>query len=240
MRYFETSHTKSITKNKFMIHPLIKKSSFAETITLLNSGTNAIKPQKILWYPACGNDFRVLHHPVTNNLSIDADFYILNDSNNYEEEVMTQVDNNPNFDCTSYRIKFPDLPPTAICCYKKIAFDNGYVRARKNVLFLWGISFEQLLEIFIQKKSKIETIFIKRFNDPRINEEISNTMNVLNTKYYINSFYKIGFPIKDYYADRLTFARNHNLRLCQYSSYQNFGQENMDSMENVFVFERAN
>jgi hypothetical protein len=222
-----------------MLHPLIRKSSFAETIHLLNNGTNAFKSQKILWYPACGEDFRVLHHPVCNNVSINNDICILNDTDNCEDDVVNFINNHPEFECiNNYEINFPDLPSQFQCYYKSIVFDNGYVRSTKNVLFLWGVSFDQLLELFINKTSKIDTIFIKRFNDLRISEDISNTMNILSTKYYINNFYAFGFATAEEYNESLIFARNNNLRLCQYSSYENFGNENIKAIQNVFVFER--
>ncbi len=222
-----------------MLKYLIRKSSFADTIHLLNNGTNAFKSRKILWYPACGSDFRVLHHPVCNNVSINNDICILNDTSNYEEEVHNEINNNPNFECiNNFEIKFPDLPTNFKCYCKTIVFDNGYIRSKKDVLFLWGVSFEQLLEIFTSNSSKIDTIFIKRFNDIRIEEDISNTMGNLNTKYYINNFYKFGYATAEDYKEILIFARNNNLKLRQYSSYENFGQENLEIMQNVFVLER--
>jgi hypothetical protein len=222
-----------------MINNLIRKSSFADTIHLLNNGTNVFKSKKILWYPACGSDFRVLHHPVCNNVSINNDICILNDTSNYEEDVYNEINNNPNFECiNNFEIKFPDLPANFKCYYKTIVFDNGYIRYSKDVLFLWGVSFEQLLEMFTSNSSKIHTIFIKRFNNIRIDEDISNTMDILSTKYYINDFKHHGFPKSDEYTQKLIFARNNNLKLRQYSSYENFGQENLEMMQNVFVFER--
>jgi hypothetical protein len=222
-----------------MMHPLIRKSSFAETIHRLNNGTNTMSNQKILWYPACGDDFRVLHHPVFNNVSINNDICILNDTSNLEEAVVNLINNNPDFEyINSYEINFPDLPSQYRCYYKSIVFDNGYVRSRKNALFLWGVSFEQLFELFNNNASKIDTIFIKRFNDLRITEEISNTMEILSTKYYINNFYTSGFANIEDYNESLVFARNNNLKLCQYSSYENLGHENLDVIQNVFVFER--
>jgi hypothetical protein len=222
-----------------MINNLIRKSSFADTIHLLNNGTNVFKSKKILWYPACGSDFRVLHHPVCNNVSINNDIFILNDTGNYEEDIIDNINNNPNFKCkNNFEIKFPDLPANFKCYYKTIIFDNGYIRSSKDVLFLWGVSFEQLLEMFTSNSSKIHTIFIKRFNDIRIDEDISNTMENLNTKYYINNFKKFGYATAEDYKEILIFARNNNLKLRQYSSYENFGQENLEMMQNVFVFER--
>jgi len=220
--------------------PLIRKSSFVDTIRLLSTGTNTLSPSRILWYPGCGDDFRVLHHPVTNNLSINPNFFIFNDQQNYEAEILALTNNNPNFECTSYQLNFPDLPFWTQCYYKRFIFNNGYVREIKKVIFLWNMPFDQILDILLQNESIIETIFIKRFNDDRIEENISNTMNQLNTKYYINSFYQTGFSSAEYYENRRVFAENNNLRLCQYSSYSNFGNQDINSVENVFVFESKN
>ena len=50
---------------------------------------------------------------------------------------------------------------------------------------------------------------------------------------------KGNFTVKsDEYTQKLIFARNNNLKLRQYSSYENFGQENLEMIQNVFVFER--
>lgn len=113
--------------------PQIKKNSFALSVKNLSVGMESFKPLKLLWYPACGYDFRVLHHSCTNNISVQSDFFILSDLNCWENEFNIII-NQEGFNIQeSEKINFQDLPEDSECYYKTIRFNNGHVNFTKKL-----------------------------------------------------------------------------------------------------------
>jgi len=216
--------------------PQIKISSFIKTLQLLSWGNTSIKPLKLLWYPACGSDFRVLHHSVTNNISVQSDFFIFNDLNDFEDEMLLCT-LDAGFSTEEYvEIQFPDLP-NVLCIYKSILFQKNDIKFIKKGLFLWGLDTHELFTKFVVAKIKIESIFIKRSAHQIFEEGLQKTMRLLNTRYFINSFYHSGINSAQYH-EALNFAREKNLLLCLHSCYENIGNKNVDNLEYVFVFEK--
>jgi len=144
-----------------MILPQIKRQSFALSVKNLSLGVGNFKPLKLLWYPACGYDFRILHHPSTNNVSVQSDFFILSDLNNWNNEFNNIIEQEGFSILDSVKINFDDLPEEVECYYIKIHFDNGHINFTKRLLLIWNISNERLINIFQEILDfKLETIFL--------------------------------------------------------------------------------
>ncbi len=223
-----------------MILPQIKKKSFASSVKNLTVGVGNLKPLKLLWYPACGYDFRVLHHSSTNNISIQSEFFILSDLNNWDNEFDNIIEQEGFNIQESEKIIFDDLPEEVECYYKTIHFENGYINFTKRLLLIWNISNERLIKIFQEIEDfKLETIFLKRHNDVQLTDNISEIMQQFSTRYYINSFYSCGLINNQLYQHAIDFARDQNLYLRAINGYQGVGKSEANSLEFVFTFERV-
>ncbi len=224
-----------------MMLPHIRRNSLLNTLQNLSIGLNNFNSMKLLWYPACGNDFRVLHHIVSNNIYVENDFFILSDMNNFEDDVLNTIAENNFFDIKeNILINFPDLPNNVNCTYKEIKFHNGYNSVVKKCLMIWGITNQELYEIFSRVvEFKLETIFVKRCNDPIITENIKNLMNMFQCRYYINTFYQSGTLDQNSYNVALQFADNSNLLLRSISAYSGVSHREINQLEFAFTFENV-
>ena len=222
-----------------MILPQIKKQSFALSVKNLSIGVGNFNPLKLLWYPACGYDFRVLHHPSTNNVTVQSDFFILSDLNNWDNELNNLIEQEGFSILESEKINFADFPEEVECYYKTIHFDNGHINFTKRLLLIWNISNERLINIFQEIEDfKLETIFLKRHNDAQLTENISVIMQQFKTRYYINSFYSSGLISNQLYQEALGFASDQNLFLRAINGYVGIGNSEPNALEFVFTFER--
>jgi hypothetical protein len=223
-----------------MILPQIKKKSFVKSIQNLSKGVGIFKPLKLLWYPACGWDFRVLHHSSTNNISVQSDFFILSDLNNWNDKFDNIITQEGFIIQESEQMIFEDLPEDAECYYKTIHFDNGHINFTKRFLLIWNISNERLIDIFRKIEDfKLETIFLRRQNEPQLTDQISLIMQTFNTRYYINSFYSSGLIIDQRYQEAINFARDQNLYLRAINGYEGVGAYDVNVLDFVFTFERV-
>jgi len=203
-------------------------------LLLLRSGLNGAA--KVLWYPACGNDFRVLHHPATNNVSIHNDLFILSDLKSYEEEVDDILDGKDFHVMENVSLHFRDLLGVK-CNFKSIMFQNEYLNIRRDCLFIWGIGNEDLFSQFKESGFDIHTLFVKRRYERFLYEDVSSTMDVLNSRFYINSFHHFGVD-GDHIKEAMSFAQTAGIKLRLHTSYQGMGRYDLNPAEYVYVFEK--
>ncbi len=222
-----------------MILPHIRRNSFINSLQNLSIGLKNFNPLKLLWYPACGSDFRVLHHIVTNNISVKNDFFILSDMNNHEADVLNTIAESNYFHLEEdILINFSDLPNNVSCTYKEIRFDNGEINIVKKCFMIWGITNQELYDIFSQVEGfRLETIFIKRCNDPIITENVRTLMDMFQCRYYINTFYQSGVLDQTSYNVALQFADNSKLLLRSISAYSGVGYSEINRLEFAFTFD---
>ena len=181
----------------------------------------------------------MLHHSSTNNISIQSEFFILSDLNNWDNEFDNIIEQEGFNIQESEKISFDDLPEEVECYYKTIHFENGYINFTKRLLLIWNISNERLINIFQEIEDfKLETIFLKRHNDVQLTDNISVIMQQFSTRYYINSFYSCGLINNQLYQHAIDFARDQNLYLRAINGYHGVGKSEANSLEFVFTFER--
>jgi hypothetical protein len=218
-------------------NPEEDKSSLSKFIDIIFPD----KIQKILWYPACGEDLKVLHHPSTNNISVSNDFFILSDIMNYDETI-NDVIRNEGFnvihrDSGTFYFSHPDLQENVTYTYLVLKFDNGYIQFERKCLFLWQIPNEDVLQIFFKIPNfKLETLFVKRYNDDFVVDKVRATLDQFSCRYYINSFYTYGMLSNAKYNEVIEFGKAQGLQLKAISGYGGVGNNNPDSLEFVFTF----
>lgn len=196
------------------------------------------KTQRTLWYPACGVDLRVLHHPSTNNISVSNDFFILSDIMNYDE-TLNDVIRNKGFNVThrhsgTFYFSDPDLQENVNYTYLVLKFDNGYIKFNRKCLMLWEISNENLITIFSKIYNfKLETLFVRMFADELVVNQVRDTLDKFNCRYYIKSFGNIS---QQMYNQVMEFGRSQELQLKAINGYESVGKENLDPIDFVYTF----
>lgn len=199
------------------------------------------KTIKTLWYPACGVDLRVLHHPSTNNISVTNDFFILSDIMDNDKTINDEIRNRGfnvmHRDSGTFYFSHPDLQENVNYTYLVLKFDDGYIQFERKCLFLWKIPNEDVFQIFSKIPNfKLETLFVKRYNDDFVVDKVRATLNQFSCRYYINSFYTYGMLSNDKYNEVIEFGRAQGLQLKAISGYGGVGNNNPDSLEFVFTF----
>jgi hypothetical protein len=224
-------------ENWHLNSPTEDKNSLAKFI----DGIFPNKIPKILWYPACGVDLRVLNHPPTNNISVTNDFFILSDimdnDKTINDEIRSRGFNVMHSDNGTFYFSDPDLQKNVNYTYLVLKFDDGYIQFERKCLFLWKIPNEDVFQIFSKIPNfKLETLFVKRYNDDLVVDKVRATLDQFSCRYYINSFGSSGVLSERMYNEVIEFGRTQGLQLKAISGYGGVGNNNPDSLEFVFTF----
>jgi hypothetical protein len=160
---------------------------------------------------------------------------------NYDETI-NDVIRNEGFnvihrDSGTFYFSHPDLQENVTYTYLVLKFDNGYIQFERKCLFLWQIPNEDVLQIFFKIPNfKLETLFVKRYNDDFVVDKVRATLDQFSCRYYINSFYTYGMLSNAKYNEVIEFGKAQGLQLKAISGYGGVGNNNPDSLEFVFTF----
>jgi hypothetical protein len=193
--------------------------------------------RRILWYPACGWDLRVSHHPITNNVFIHPDLIVANDLNNWDGELIENL-MNINGLTIEHEEEIP-IPsrPNGLAIFRSIVLQKGALVLRKSLLHLWGIETEDLYQFLSHSRINVNTIFSNRMRGiSTLNTNMNTAMANLNTQYYISDLEY--HPYHGTYQDAQGYARTNQLLLRGHYSYGVIGNYNDNPPGYVYVFER--
>lgn len=148
-----------------------------------------IKKNQTMWYPACGNDLRPVHHVAFNNLYINPRFLILNDVDpNLDLSVLERI---PGVTVIASNTNLlMEVKVTAV----KFYVEHNNVKHIKHVLF-FPISNIEMYKFLLKYKIQPLTVMLHCLNDGFRQMEISwlEAFRTLNVRYcYTDNWYNLS------------------------------------------------
>ena len=173
-----------------------------------------------MWYPACGNDLRPLHHVAFNNIYIDPRWIIMND-------VIAELDLSPiqsiNGITVHSRIN-REIDGVRIQLIKLILQVNGR-RKMKNIIYIPLPNIETY-ELLVGKKIHPRTAMLHRVNDAYRGMNISwiEAFKALQVKYcYTDNWFNLSFEnTEEIHSDLI----KKNVRYISKQTYHGFQYSN--------------
>ena len=175
-----------------------------------------IKNNQTMWYPACGNDLRPVHHVAFNNLYINPRYLILNDvETNLDLSVLERI---PGVTVIASNTNLlMGVEVTAVKFY--VEYNN--VKHIKHVLFFPIYNFE-MYEFLMKHEIQPFTVLLHSFKDDFRSMEMSwlEAFQTLNIRYcYTDNWCNLSIKNEGSLRGQLA---NQGLRYVSLQSYSGF------------------
>ncbi len=172
-----------------------------------------IRQKETLWYPACGDDLRPVHHVAFNNSYINPKWIIMNDVN--PELDTSIIENLKGFSVIAKVSRsFGGVPVQLI----KILFEVEGNRRMKNIIY-FPLTNKETYNILVRENICPKTTLLHRVNDAFTGMEIGwlEAFKNINVKYcYTDNWFDLEL------SDELTFRDQLLKRRIRYISKQSY------------------
>jgi len=172
-----------------------------------------ISQKETLWYPACGDDLRPVHHVAFNNIFINPKWIIMNDVN--PELDTSMIESLKGFSVVAkVSSSFGGVPVQLI----KILFEVDGNRRMKNIIY-FPLTNKETYNILVRDNICPKTTLLHRVNDAFTGMEIGwlEAFKNINVQYcYTDNWFALAIN------DELTFREQLLKRSIRYISKQSY------------------